>query len=299
MGVRVLFLAGSGRSGSTILGKTLGNLDGFFDVGEIRQFWRRVSLGRKLCGCGMLLETCPFWEGILSSLKHDGIDPQRVARLQTKLNRNRRVAHAWMRRFHSRTGKEWEDLTTAMQRLYAHVAAGCQDAIIVDGSKLPIHLMLLRELTEIDLRVIHLVRDGRGVAYSWAKRRRTKPGNRSPYGSMVLWIAENALIRRLLRRQRHWTMVRYEDFANCPKGTLIKALRGLGMDAHANRVEGARIEISPTHSVAGSNGVRFAGRAQKIALDQLWRDHLDTREKRILTLMGCFSLRRYGYSWRP
>lgn len=298
MSVRVLFLAGSGRSGSTILGKTLGNFDGFFDVGEIRQFWYRICSGEKLCGCGTRLQTCPFWAEVLSGLERDGIDPQRVAHLQSKLNRNRRVARVWAKKFHATTAAEWDELLAAMQRLYEHVAAGCRGSIIVDSSKLPIHLMLLRELAGIDLRVIHLVRDGRGVAYSCAKRRRTKPGHRSSYGGMALWVVENALIGQLLRRQPHWTMVRYEDFARRPKVTLIRALKELEMETDANRLEGAPIEIATTHSVAGSNRVRFAEHSQKIAVDQLWHDHVDPATKCLLTLMGCFTLRRYGYPWR-
>ena len=37
--VKVLFIAGNGRSGSTILDVILGQLEGFFAVGELRRIW--------------------------------------------------------------------------------------------------------------------------------------------------------------------------------------------------------------------------------------------------------------------
>ena len=45
--VRVLYIAGSGRSGSTILDRTLGQVDGFFSAGELCNLWGRGLLARR------------------------------------------------------------------------------------------------------------------------------------------------------------------------------------------------------------------------------------------------------------
>ncbi len=298
MSVRVLYLAGSMRSGSTILGKILGNLDGFFDVGEIRQFWSRMCLGKKRCGCGTWLDACPFWAGILSGLRQDGIDIPRVADLQSRLIRTRKIGRGLTRKFHSRAAAEWEELAAATQRLYERVAAHCPGRTIVDSSKLPTHLMLLKELDGMELCVIHLVRDGRAVAYSWAKRRESRSGHRSACRSMLIWIVENALIKQMLRGHRHQTLLRYEDFADRPEPTLAGALSRLELETDLGSLARGELEILETHSVAGNNQVRFAGRSQQVVFDQSWRDRLELRTKNLLTLMGFFSLRRYGYVWR-
>lgn len=41
MSVKVLYVIGWGRSGSTILDNVLGQLDGCFSTGELHYFWER------------------------------------------------------------------------------------------------------------------------------------------------------------------------------------------------------------------------------------------------------------------
>src|SRR4051812_41441772 len=57
---KVLFVTGSFRSGSTVLGNVLGELDGYVSVGEVLSLWRN-GLGGGRCGCGELVEDCEFW----------------------------------------------------------------------------------------------------------------------------------------------------------------------------------------------------------------------------------------------
>ena len=54
--------------------------------------------------------------------------------------------------------------------LYRAIAEVGGARVVVDSSKLPSHAAILRRLDPIDLRMIHLVRDSRGVAYSWQKQ---------------------------------------------------------------------------------------------------------------------------------
>ena len=60
--VKVLFLAGWGRSGTTIIDNILGEIDGFFSVGELYHLWGRGLVQERRCGCGVpprQCETCP------------------------------------------------------------------------------------------------------------------------------------------------------------------------------------------------------------------------------------------------
>ena len=41
----IVFIGGAGRSGSTLLEKILGNLDGCFSAGELRFIWQYVGEG--------------------------------------------------------------------------------------------------------------------------------------------------------------------------------------------------------------------------------------------------------------
>jgi hypothetical protein len=56
-----------------------------------------------------------------------------------------------------------------LRSLYSAIAQ-VSGGVIVDSSKTPSYLFLLQRVEGIDLRLLHLVRDSRGVAYSTLKR---------------------------------------------------------------------------------------------------------------------------------
>src|SRR5262249_39684390 len=98
---------------------------------------------------------------------------------------------------------------------------------------------------EIDLRVIHVVRDSRGVAYSWTKQVRrpeavsaAKAGGSeefmaqwSPAKTAVHWNAENAAFALLARRGTPTTVLRYEEFLRDPAGALRQSAEFAGLPA--------------------------------------------------------------------
>src|SRR5436190_19429903 len=87
--VRMLCLAGSGRSGSTLLALLLGQQSGIVSVGEFYRFW---ALGEgRLCGCGQATAVCPFWEKArkAAAIAVPAFDPARAARFERKLFHNR------------------------------------------------------------------------------------------------------------------------------------------------------------------------------------------------------------------
>src|SRR5205085_9377274 len=65
--VRVLLIAGSGRSGSTLLANLLGSVPGVFSAGEMRYLFDRGLRDNRLCGCGVPFRECPVWTRILTA----------------------------------------------------------------------------------------------------------------------------------------------------------------------------------------------------------------------------------------
>src|SRR5215472_7373359 len=60
----VVYIAGSGRSGSTLLERTLGEIPGFVNVGELIDLFRREASRADRCGCGLPFGDCPFWASV-------------------------------------------------------------------------------------------------------------------------------------------------------------------------------------------------------------------------------------------
>ena len=291
------------RSGSTLLGMVLNSTPGFFSVGELRWFWSHANSGHKQCGCGETVLECPFWSDVISDLKKAGIDIPRLAALTPRLTRTGNMPTIWARKFNPSTGRKWEELLAATQQLYQAVSNRCGGNIIVDGSKIPPQLMLLQEMQSVDLRILHLVRDGRGVAYSWEKRaaraikkkRGPRAKHRSAYNAMAVWMIQNFLLDRISRQHTYRTLIQYEDFATNPESTLLRSLKKLDLEIHLTIPESREIILPETHSLGGSPKVRSSGTHRKIVLDDEWRHKMKPVTRIILSLVGLVWLRRYGY----
>src|SRR5713101_4556489 len=118
--------------------------------------------------------------------------------------------------------------------------SGCD--VGVDSSKHASLAFCLRTSEDIDLRVVHVVRDSRAVAYSWTKRVRRPEADIaaadaqaymdtfSPRKSAMLWNTLNLGFHLLAARGTPTTLVRYEDFVAAP----VSAMRALAEFAGAD-----------------------------------------------------------------
>src|SRR2546423_2992529 len=67
--LKILYIAGSGRSGTTIMARLLGELPGFVNVGEAARYLLDIPMQTRgvPCGCGRAVSDCPFWREIAAS----------------------------------------------------------------------------------------------------------------------------------------------------------------------------------------------------------------------------------------
>ena len=63
-----------------------------------------------------------------------------------------------------------DHLPDALTAVYRGIQDVTSAELIVDTSKPPSFGYVLQHLEGIDLRIVHVVRDPRGVAYSWGRR---------------------------------------------------------------------------------------------------------------------------------
>src|SRR3989442_14068903 len=63
-GLRVLYIGGWGRSGSTLLDRMLGQVPGFFSLGEVREIWQSGLTENRPCGCGAPFPDCVLWTAV-------------------------------------------------------------------------------------------------------------------------------------------------------------------------------------------------------------------------------------------
>ncbi len=93
--VTVLYIGGHGRSGSTILAQTLGQIPGFVNVGELWQVWYRGLRENERCGCGQPFYSCTFWRAVGEEAfgGWDNVDVDKMVALMPYLRRRRYTPH--------------------------------------------------------------------------------------------------------------------------------------------------------------------------------------------------------------
>lgn len=306
-GVKVLYITAAGRSGSTIVGNTLGELDGFFHAGELRTLWGQGLIGGRLCGCGEPVRECPFWQRVLKrTLGTDGdsLDPAKINRQHEQMVRFRHLPQILRdERTEARDGIA--DYERVAARLYAAIGEEAEARVIVDSSKHPADAAILRRLRGIEPFFVHLVRDPRAVAYSW-QRQKNSPGERSRQEMIRLttttstrnWMVVN-IAAEALRRKTPTTrsvLVRYESFVAHPRATIDRILRLLGEPRDDIPLVGDdhHVRLTPGHT-AGGNPDRFRTGVVALREDREWLDRQRTADRLLSTALALPLLPRYGY----
>jgi hypothetical protein len=304
--VRVLYVMGQDRSGSTILGSVLGSVDRFVHVGELRQLWFQGYIRGALCGCRLPTPDCPFWGRVVSSAGVPGPESaDRVVALGKEVLRLRRFP-ANLRSTLDAGPRDLRTYAGLFGRLYRAVAELTGAEVIVDTSKHATQAAVVSILPGVDVRFVHLVRDPRATAYSW-QRVKPDPGQgpegrlwRRPTGASArAWILSN-LAGDLVRR-RHGDrslLLRYEDFVADPGESLDAILSLLGVGPHRLPLLDQRTaEIRQGHSISG-NPSRFLTGPVALRPDAEWVDRQSARDRLLVTALALPFLRRYGYPVR-
>lgn len=291
---RVLFIGGLGRSGSTLIELLLNELPMTVSVGETIHLWERGVRNRERCGCGEAFDRCPHWLAVGQEAFNgwENVDLDEVIGLRWSVDRSRRlpaIASSLARGRPSDDQRRYLDYLRRVLLASARVT-GSPDVLLESSKHLSTAALLALD-DALDVRVLHLVRDPRGVAYSWTKNvpRPETDGEVMPVyrpsRTAARWVSDNAGFGLLSTRVPTLTM-RYEDFLAAPAPWLYQIIRLLGLEP-SNRdlhfLHGKRAELrTPMHSVAG-NPLRFGSNEITLRLDDAWRTKLPARDRRVVS----------------
>lgn len=304
--VPILYLMGHGFSGSTLLAMLLGCHPELVTTGELgvaESHKETTSADRYLCSCRRPLRDCPFWRRVEREMAvrghpFDAWDAQldfRVAGggvadvLLRALLRGRALETARAAGLRV-VGPARRQLRVTLDRIaaFADVVTGLAGArVFVDASKRPERPMFMRLHPRLDVRVVHLVRDGRAVACSsmrnlgWSVERAADS-----------WLADNLRSEAACRRlpAGRWVRVRYEDLCADAGGTLARLHRFAGVTPCD---EVPRFREQEQHVIGNRMRLDSLG---EIRPDERWRETLLPAQRRTLERrLGALNA-RYGYS---
>ncbi len=185
-----------------------------------------------VCSCGKEVAICPFWSevGIRYRDKNFPWQPDRWEldfRLPnhpwlSRIALNRPDIFPWRTPLFSRLpwfSKKIKDML-ARNLAFARIVLDVSGReVVLDASKHSMRLYHLSRIPELDLRVIHLLRDPRG----WCNSRR-KNFNEPVTQTARRWVEENIRISQITSHmpERKKIILRYEEFCENPQAAMAR-----------------------------------------------------------------------------
>jgi hypothetical protein len=296
--MRVVYIGGIEHNGSTLLGLTLGNHPQIECIGELSQLPRLGWAGDQLCACGENIADCQYWRNVRQTWS--GITQADIDVLITAENifdRNSSLPRLLLEKnIRSAAFARYSSQPRVLFEAIQHITG---KPVIVDTSKRVSRALALSMMEGIDLRLIHLVRDARGVAHSSAKPQRAI--QREWWKSAARWHYINGsfrIVSHMLDKEKIM-IVRYEDFIAQPEELLAQIGDFIGVD------------LTSVASVLSSGGALASGHIgigngflqgeQQIVLRRTidWPQKMPRDDQRKVWRVTARSMRRYGYREEP
>ncbi|HEY3779356.1 MAG TPA: sulfotransferase [Rhizomicrobium sp.] len=297
---KILYITGYARSGSTAMASLLGDQPEIFAAGELSQILRVVRSENEYCSCGRPAAACAFWSNVRSKW-HDeiGTPSELLCDVPPSFRHNR-----FTYRPRITTESQWRAYITQTTSLLEIVKKCSGKSVVLDSSKSPLRALALSKIDDLDLSVVHLVRDVRGVALSRSRNWSADPQRgiaapqigRSLSFTALDWLRENVRanqVRSMLGER--CILVRYEDFVDRPLQTLTRvgALLNINM-SKLGKGSDKDHELKSGHQIAG-NRMRL-GRAERLKADCNWRSALSWQERLTTWILASPIACQYGYA---
>lgn len=239
--VRLVYIAGSGHVGSTLLELMLNAHPLVVSGGELKVVHRASQVGGTLkCTCGGTAATCTFWALVSNTLERNG-GPS-LSSIKTD-------------------GTLTPDDVAANVRLLQTMAELTGTQVIVDSSKSTSRLRKLMESPDLEVLPVVLYRDPRGQVFSEVRKRRSL---------LIAILRFDQFYRSILRALggRPHAFLCYEDLVAAPEATLRALMPALGLHFDPLQFDWGSAEH---HGLGGNRMRRKRNANTAITADESWR----------------------------
>jgi len=300
--IKVIYIIGAAHSGSTILGAILGTHPNLLDAGELYSHGERVLDSTKVkCSCGETLALCPFWSAVWQDwqARFPNVSVQAYHSRMASYQRLRALARLSLHQLvPSRDFRTYQ--AEAVGMIESAISVGHKPSL-VDVSKSPIRGLALATLPEIDLRLVHLVRNGLAMIASVYKHHGQKWSQQGMSQKEITVKATNSWLSANLGAEyviwaskRPATRIRYEDLIAAPEKTIRSLSKTFGEDLSDIALRVAAGEpISFGHArgnIVGRNG------PHPLVAREDWRTNLSREAQGAFSRRAGWLNRHYGYS---
>ena len=259
--VRVLYIMGTARSGSTILEILLSHGKGVFGAGELTALVKDGLIDNKPCACGRSFQECEVWGRVGNGLNVPREEYRRWAWLQQRMDWHGGCVRSWLGLVRVSDHRNYERYNHELLHAIHRVT---RSAVIVDSSKYACRALAIHQIPGVELRVICLTRSPQGLLASFRKlnkgeqRPKSAPATVAYYGAVLLSLR---IATWILPRQDVYFLT-YERLLSEPENVLreIGQWSGIDLSVPIERLS-KNGDFSVGHIVTG-NRLRKRGRVR-------------------------------------
>lgn len=285
--IKLIYIVGSGHSGSTLLDLLLGSHSGIESGGEINKFpdffssKSKLSEHKKKCTCGDHVKDCKYWH--------------RVNQKLTVESRNMGLKI---------TAGDQREFSKANYLLYSAMLEVSGKTVLCDSSKQFSRLKRFLASDLFEVTIVHLVRDGRAIGYSKQRKAARKSdklgtgekGQNIYFQGLRMWKKNNARIYKKLSSYPRYLCIKYEDLVANPEAKLTEILANVDLKFEQQQLA---FWQKVHHNLSGNRWRRriTPGAPQPIQRDVSYLKALPLYQWWMSNVFAFSELRRFGYSF--
>jgi len=280
---KMIFIISSSYSGSTVLTFLLATHPKISTIGELKAT-AMGDIENYKCSCGQLIQKCSFWNNVDAEMNSNGKNFS-LHNFGTHFKSDSKICNilfrAGVKSYFFETlrniainvipiCKNQFKAILEQNRLIIDIICSFQGGnIFLDSSKDPIRLKFLLSSNQWDIKVINIIRDGRGVINSYMRHYKV------PIEAATKeWIISQKEINRMIKylRKDNYLKVHYEDLCTKPKEVLSGIYKFIGIELDVVNPG----YISNQHHILG-NEMRLRT-TNEIKLDEKWKNEMSKRD---------------------
>jgi hypothetical protein len=217
--VKLIYIAGSGHCGSTLLDLIIGSSSKVFTTGELGFYniYKDKKIYNKentnyICTCGKNFNKCDIWQKVNKNSNY------KIKKIFSTWESFKIVLFTLFPFIFFKKNNYVDDTFNLLKKLKQGINNG-KIVYFLDSSKDPRRLFYLLNNAKIEIHPILLIRESGGVAYSYNKRSRIKAGleRKNFYISLLKWLGINLVTKKILKNNPNKIIINYKNFCKTPE----------------------------------------------------------------------------------
>jgi len=304
-GFKLVYIAGYGRSGSTILDILFQQVSNVVSGGAINNIYQWI-VDDHVCTCGSKLKDCEFWKIVLNNTGFfsDGSVVEEKWEIQKKVEELKSFGLLLFNFLPKNLVKEYRN---NQQNIFNSICSVSGKKIVIDSSKSTRdcagRALALSKYTNADVKMLHLVRDGRAVAWSAMKKggssERSRVTNSKILNFLIVLVSWNitnifVLLTKFALPKESYHLIKYEDLCANPADSIKKIGRFLEVDlSEMDDTVINESELSIGHNLGG-NEIRF-NKQLKFKEDVDWKQNMPLIYRWLFIVLSWPVMKKIGY----